>query len=78
MKIFSSFLIYLYQKLLSPVLVLFFGRSCRFSPTCSEYSKEAILKHGVGRGVFLSLKRLIRCHPFSRGYYDPVPGVKSL
>ena len=78
MKILTSLLVGLYQKLLSPVLVLFFGHSCRFSPTCSEYSKEAILKHGGRKGAFLSLKRLLRCHPFSRGYYDPVPGVKSL
>lgn len=47
--------------------------SCRFSPTCSEYSYEAILKYGILRGLLLSLRRIIRCHPFSKGGWDPVP-----
>jgi len=46
---------------------------CRFTPTCSEYSYQAIEKYGLGKGLFLSLKRIIRCHPWSKGGYDPVP-----
>lgn len=62
-------LIRLYQLCLSPLL----GPSCRYAPTCSEYAREAIARHGVARGGWLSLKRLLRCHPWSRGGYDPVP-----
>ena len=45
---------------------------CRFYPSCSEYAMEAIEKHGVISGSFKGLKRILRCHPFSRGGYDPV------
>ena len=67
------FIIILYQRLVSPYL----PQSCRFQPTCSEYSKEAIEKHGIIKGSTLVLKRLIKCHPIkflggSEGY-DPVP-----
>lgn len=47
--------------------------SCRFTPTCSVYAMQAIEKYGFLRGSFLGLRRLLRCHPFSRGGYDPVP-----
>lgn len=47
--------------------------SCRFTPTCSEYTKIAVLKYGVPKGVWLGMKRIMRCHPFSKGGYDPVP-----
>ena len=48
--------------------------SCRFTPTCSQYAYEAIEKYGVGKGLWLALKRLLRCHPFYKGDpYDPVP-----
>ena len=47
--------------------------SCRFTPTCSQYGLEAIQRHGAGRGSWLTLKRLLRCQPFCRGGYDPVP-----
>jgi putative membrane protein insertion efficiency factor len=63
-----SFII-LYQKLFSPWL----PPTCRFTPTCSQYAKEALLKHGLLRGLALSLKRLSKCHPFHAGGYDPVP-----
>lgn len=59
----------LYQRLLSPLL----PRSCRFYPSCSEYARQAILKHGLLKGSWLALKRLARCHPLSPGGYDPVP-----
>ncbi|TYB35642.1 MAG: membrane protein insertion efficiency factor YidD [Flexistipes sinusarabici] len=58
----------LYQLLLSP----FLGRNCRFYPTCSAYAKEAIVKKGIFKGVFLSLWRILRCHPYSKGGFDPV------
>ena len=67
------FTIILYQRLVSPYL----AQSCRFQPTCSEYAKEAIEKHGIIKGVTLASKRLTKCHPIkflggSEGY-DPVP-----
>ena len=58
-----------YQLLISPL----FPPACRFTPTCSQYAKEAVLKHGFLRGTGLALKRLSRCHPFHEGGYDPVP-----
>ncbi len=57
-----------YKLLISPLL----PPSCRFTPTCSEYAAEAIHKHGLSKGMVLGLKRILRCHPFSQGGYDPV------
>ncbi len=48
-------------------------RFCRFHPTCSQYTYEAIEKHGIAHGSFLGFKRVIRCHPWNDGGYDPVP-----
>ena len=59
----------LYQGLISPAL----PPSCRFSPSCSEYTYQAIETYGAVRGMWLGLSRLIRCHPFNPGGYDPVP-----
>jgi hypothetical protein len=59
----------LYQRLLSPLL----PPLCRFYPTCSEYAAQAVLAHGPWRGLGLAARRLLRCHPFSPGGYDPVP-----
>jgi hypothetical protein len=68
MKKFFILLIKFYQVFISPVL----PGSCRFAPTCSEYSKEAINKYGVLKGLLLTLKRILKCHPFHPGGYDPV------
>jgi len=58
-----------YQLYLSP----FFPDTCRFYPGCSEYCIEAIERFGIIRGLWMASKRILRCHPFSRGGYDPVP-----
>jgi len=57
-----------YKRFLSP----FVPAACRFRPTCSEYMLEAVEKHGVGRGVWMGTLRLLRCHPFCQGGFDPV------
>jgi putative membrane protein insertion efficiency factor len=62
-------LIKAYQYLLSPML----GSRCRFYPSCSEYAHQAIAERGAVTGIFLSLKRLSRCHPWCEGGYDPLP-----
>ncbi|HEY9593663.1 MAG TPA: membrane protein insertion efficiency factor YidD [Spirochaetia bacterium] len=69
MKTIVVFLITVYQKLISPGL----PPSCRFVPTCSQYAKEAVLKYGALKGSYLAVRRLLRCHPFHAGGYDPVP-----
>ena len=62
-------LVRLYQLLFSAWL----GSSCRFEPTCSSYSLQALQDHGAAAGTYLTLRRLARCHPFCRGGHDPVP-----
>ncbi len=57
-----------YQLLISPIL----PQSCRFTPTCSQYAIEAITIHGAGRGFLLAVRRILRCHPFHPGGFDPV------
>jgi len=58
-----------YQRTISPSL----GASCRYLPTCSQYAVEAIETHGAFKGSLLAVWRILRCNPFSRGGYDPVP-----
>ncbi len=63
------FLVRGYQVVLSPLL----PAACRYYPSCSAYAIEALERHGAGRGSWLTLRRLARCHPFRAGGYDPVP-----
>jgi putative membrane protein insertion efficiency factor len=65
----ALFAIRAYQLALAP----FSGGACRFEPSCSAYAAEAIARHGAMRGLRLALRRLSRCHPFSRAGIDPVP-----
>ena len=70
-NIFTKCVIYLiniYKYLISPLL----GNNCRFLPTCSEYTKESIIKFGLVYGVWLGLKRIVKCHPWGKGGYDPI------
>lgn len=69
MKRIALFLIRIYRVTLSPLL----GNHCRYYPTCSDYTSQAIEKYGLPKGVFLGLKRLLRCHPFHAGGLDPIP-----
>lgn len=71
MKKLCIFLIKIYKKTLSPILSSF-GINCKFYPTCSDYMKQAIEKYGIFKGVFLGIKRLLKCNPFSKGGYDPL------
>jgi putative membrane protein insertion efficiency factor len=61
-----------YKRLVSPLL----RPSCRYLPTCSEYAMEALERHGVIRGCALAFWRVLRCHPFAHGGYDPVPSTE--
>ncbi|HET8837480.1 MAG TPA: membrane protein insertion efficiency factor YidD [Flavobacteriaceae bacterium] len=63
------FPIKIYQKFISPL----FPGSCRFHPTCSQYSIDALREHGIFKGTFLAVRRIARCHPWGGSGYDPVP-----
>ncbi|MEJ0086111.1 MAG: membrane protein insertion efficiency factor YidD [Pseudomonadota bacterium] len=69
MRFVLKFLIRGYQLAISPL----FGPRCRFYPSCSQYAMEAIETHGALRGIWLTIKRISRCHPFHEGGFDPVP-----
>ena len=69
MKQIAILLILFYQKCISPL----FPPHCRFYPTCSQYALEAVEKYGFLRGGFLAVKRILKCHPYHKGGYDPVP-----
>ena len=68
MRTFFIALLRIYKQWISPLL----PSACRYHPTCSEYMREAVAKHGVVRGVGMGLLRLLRCHPFHEGGFDPV------
>jgi putative membrane protein insertion efficiency factor len=74
----AAFCLRLYQLTLSPALHALFGSGsgCRFEPTCSCYAREALFKHGFLNGCGLALRRILRCHPWNSGGYDPVPDLK--
>lgn len=61
--------VYFYRACISPML----PPACRYVPTCSQYAVEAVMKHGILRGGWLALKRILRCHPWGGSGYDPVP-----
>lgn len=69
MKKILMYIITIYTKYISPGL----PRRCKYYPTCSMYTYEAIEKHGAIKGTFYSIYRILRCNPFSKGGYDPVP-----
>lgn len=69
MKVVFLLLIRFYRGFLSPLK----PPSCRYIPTCSEYAMIAVEKYGAAKGSFLAIKRILRCHPFHKGGYDPVP-----
>ncbi len=69
MKQFLLLLIKSYQYLVSPLI----GHSCRFYPSCSQYAFESVTKYGSLKGSFLAIKRVLKCHPFHPGGFDPVP-----
>jgi putative membrane protein insertion efficiency factor len=64
------FIISLYQKFISPLKR---SSSCIYYPTCSNYALEAVNKHGAAKGMYMAIRRILRCHPFHKGGYDPVP-----
>lgn len=65
----ALWLIRFYQRYISPGL----GSNCRFYPSCSQYTYQAVEKYGILRGGWLGVRRIARCHPFNKGGYDPVP-----
>jgi hypothetical protein len=72
----TGILIYIlkfYKKTISAYLEFVFGHACRFTPTCSEYSIEALQKFGLFKGLKLGIIRLSKCHPFGGFGYDPIP-----
>lgn len=70
MKRILIFIIKLYRKFISPLKV---RPSCIYTPTCSLYALQALEKYGIIKGSYLAIKRVLRCHPFAKGGYDPVP-----
>lgn len=71
MKKIGTLLITFYKKYISPIFYSF-GIRCKYYPTCSEYTKQAIEKYGFFKGFFIGIKRILKCNPFSKGGYDPL------
>lgn len=69
MKVLVVLVIRFYQRFISPMT----PPSCRYVPTCSQYAVEAVFKYGTVKGMWMAGKRILRCHPFHEGGYDPVP-----
>jgi putative membrane protein insertion efficiency factor len=67
-----------YRRWLSPAIHLLSPWGCRYRPTCSEFAIEAVMLHGAARGGWMALGRLLRCHPFARSGFDPVPLPSSI
>jgi len=63
--------VFIYQRAISP----FLPPTCRYVPTCSQYAVEAVMKHGIFKGSWLALRRILRCHPWGGSGYDPVPEI---
>ena len=63
------FLIKIYQNIISPL----FPPTCRYTPTCSEYAIQSLKKYGLFKGIYLSIKRIVNCHPWGGSGYDPIP-----
>ena len=63
------FIIKIYQFIISPLI----GQNCRYFPTCSEYAIESLKLHGLLRGSFLAIRRILKCHPFGNHGFDPIP-----
>jgi putative membrane protein insertion efficiency factor len=72
-KYFFVFLIDLYRYCISP----YTPHTCRFYPTCSNYARESILTFGIVKGGYLAVRRLLKCHPYHVGGFDPVPSIKN-
>ena len=75
-KITLGFLVF-YKKVVSPVFEGLFGKACRFTPTCSEYTISALEKFGFKKGLALGFKRVFSCHPWGGSGWDPVPEINN-
>ena len=69
MKVLLLFMLRAYQYAIRPMM----GANCRFFPSCSDYAREAVERHGAAKGAWLAVRRVVRCHPYHPGGYDPVP-----
>ena len=69
MKVLLLFMLRAYQYAIRPLM----GANCRFFPSCSDYAREAVERHGAVKGAWLAARRVARCHPYHAGGYDPVP-----